>query len=140
MLIEAGRLGVASEAGWYRYGDGGDNPAEDRALLPFLDESAMAQRVRRRVVGDEEILARCLAAAVHGSARLIEDGVAREAADLDRLWNRLGFPRWKGGLLYAFGASRLPERVADWLACPPQRDTLGPPSVLLRSWLDGVVP
>jgi hypothetical protein len=106
-------------------------------LVPLLEESAIAQRLRRRVLDDQEVLTRCLAALVHGAAKLIEDGVVLDAAEIDRLWNRLGFPRWRGGLLYAFSRGGLPDLAALWRGSPPPRNTLGAPCALLQSWMMG---
>ncbi len=140
LLVEAGRLGRAAGAGWYRHAMGGEVPVEDRTLVTLLEESAMAQRLRRRPIDDQEILTRCLAALLTGAARLIEDGQAKDDAHIDWLCNRLGFPRWRGGLLYALGGGSLPDLAACWRASTRGRNTLGAPGRIVQEWIAGVEP
>jgi enoyl-CoA hydratase/carnithine racemase len=137
LLVEAGRLGRAAGAGWYRHAKGGETPVEDRTLVTLLEESAMAQRLRRRPIEDQEILTRCLAALLMEAARLIEDGQAKDAAQIDWLCNRLGFPRWRGGLLYALGCGSLPDLAPSWRASGRGRNTLGAPGEIVQGWVRG---
>ena len=100
-LVEAGRLGRKSGAGYYRYPDG----ARDRQIDPAVDEviRAQAQRhgVSRRVFDDGEIVERLVLALINEGARLLEEGIAQRSGDIDAVYcNGYGFPAFRGGPMY----------------------------------------
>src|SRR5207302_1595302 len=69
-LCERGRFGQKTGAGWYRYEPGSRTPRPDPEVAALIAESARAQGIRRREVGDEEVLTRCLYPLVNEGARL----------------------------------------------------------------------
>lgn len=97
-LVAAGKLGQKTGAGYYRYVPG------DRSRLPDAETNAIVERERRRAgrpgaePGDDDIIARCVYALVNEGAKILADGIAASAADIDTIWvNGYGFPRDRGG-------------------------------------------
>jgi len=125
LMFDAGRLGAAAGRGWYRY-EGG-RPIMDREMETLLIESAQAQRLSRRDIDDAEIVRRCLKAGVAGARTLLALGDAASEIEVDAIWTGvLGFPRWRGGLLYHARHARAewrpeisPRTAAPLLPPPP---------------------
>lgn len=99
IVEETGRLGRKTGAGWYDHAEGRATPS---ALVEAIvvEESAKAG-LTRRAVTDEEIVERATAAMVEEGARILEEGIAERASDID-LVMVLGyaFPRWRGGPMH----------------------------------------
>jgi len=98
VFVAAGRLGRKSGAGYYRY------VAGDRARYADPAADALVERERRRAglpfepSSDEEIVERCVYALVNEGARILDDGIAASASDIDAIWvNGYGFPSARGG-------------------------------------------
>jgi 3-hydroxyacyl-CoA dehydrogenase len=98
-LYSLGRLGQKSGKGYYRY--------EDRKALPdpevdvIINEIAIEMGVERTEVSDAEIRNRALYALVNEAAKIVEDGIARSAGDVDLAYvNGYGFPAWRGGPMF----------------------------------------
>jgi 3-hydroxyacyl-CoA dehydrogenase len=102
-LCEAGRFGQKTGAGWYRYADG----KRDAIVDPWVDEMIVAYRrehgIVPRAITDEEIVERCVFAMVNEGARIVAEGIAQRASDVDMVYLLgYGFPAHRGGpLLYA---------------------------------------
>ncbi|RAR53097.1 3-hydroxyacyl-CoA dehydrogenase [Paraburkholderia unamae] len=102
-LCETGRFGQKTGAGWYDY------KAGERSALPskLVDEMIVAYSkeagVERRKIGDEEIVERLVFALVNEGAKILEEGIASKASDVDMVYlTGYGFPLWRGGpMLYA---------------------------------------
>jgi 3-hydroxyacyl-CoA dehydrogenase/HEAT repeat protein len=97
-LVAAGRLGQKTGKGWYRYEPG----SRERFPDPEVDAIVAAERTERahatREVGAEEILERCVDALINEGARILDEGFAESAADIDTIWvNGYGFPKARGG-------------------------------------------
>ena len=116
-LCELGRYGQKTGAGWYRYG-------EDRSRHEDPDVDALLQRVatehgiERREVSDEEILDRIVYALVNEGARILEEGYALRASDIDIIYlYGYGFPAYRGGpMFYAdtVGLGRVLARIEEF--------------------------
>lgn len=98
-----GRFGQKTGAGWYRYEPGGRTPATDPAITELIEAHSKSAGIERRAISDEEIVERCLLAMINEGARLLGEGVAARASDIDMVWiHGYGFPAWRGGpMLYA---------------------------------------
>ncbi|WP_293900187.1 enoyl-CoA hydratase/isomerase family protein [Phenylobacterium sp.] len=131
LMSGEGRLGVASGLGWYRYPRGDGVPQVDPSLDRILGDSALAQRLQRRPFTQDEVVARCLAAMVNGAFSLLGSGAAPSALALDGAWNRMGFPAWRGGLLFHADRWGLQTVISTVQAANASRPTLGPPADLL---------
>jgi 3-hydroxyacyl-CoA dehydrogenase len=98
-LCEAGRFGQKTGRGWYRY-DGGKREA-DPDVGALIEQSRAAKGVTPRTIGKNEIMARLLQAMVNEGKRLLDDGIAARASDIDLVMiNGYGFPSHKGGPMY----------------------------------------
>jgi 3-hydroxyacyl-CoA dehydrogenase len=92
-LYAEGRFGQKTGAGWYRYGEG-------RKAEPDPDVRALVQKGRRNIP-DREILDRCLYALANEGARVLEEGVAARASDIDVVYlTGYGFPNYRGGPMF----------------------------------------
>jgi 3-hydroxyacyl-CoA dehydrogenase len=101
LLCEAGRFGQKTGAGWYDYAAG------ERKALPSADVDAMIALhsgdigVARRQVGDEEIVERLVYALVNEGARILKEGIALRASDIDMVYlSGYGFPLHRGGPMF----------------------------------------
>jgi 3-hydroxyacyl-CoA dehydrogenase len=122
-MVAAGRLGQKTERGFYRY------EAGDRKRRPDPEADAIVARERTRLgltaraVGDDEIVERCTYALVIEGARILDDGIARSARDIDAIWvNGYGFPKQRGGpMRFAedVGPAKVLERVRAFATTDP---------------------
>jgi 3-hydroxyacyl-CoA dehydrogenase len=100
-LYELGRYGQKTDAGWYRYESGSRTRIPDAAVDALAAEAAAERGVRRRVIPDEEIIARIMTALANEGARVLEEGYATRASDIDVVYvNGFGFPRHRGGPMF----------------------------------------
>jgi len=100
-LCERGRFGQKTGAGWYRYEPGA------RTALPDPEVDALIEQYRRdigvapRAIPGDEIVERCILALVNEGARLLEEGIALRASDIDVVYlTGYGFPRYRGGPMF----------------------------------------
>lgn len=112
-LFHAGRLGRKSGAGFYDYADdkGGQEDARVEEIVARAREEA---GIEPREFGDEEIVARYMAAMVDEATRVVDEGIARRPLDVDVvLVHGYGFPRPRGGPLHWADATGLSTILAD---------------------------
>ena len=117
-LVEAGRKGQKTGAGWYRYEKGDRTPQPDPEVHRLIREVAAEQGIAQRAFTDEEVLHRLLFASVNEVCRIIEEDKALRASDMDVMWlNGFGFPRYRGGLMFwadGIGARAIYNQIAAW--------------------------
>ena len=100
-LCEAGRFGQKTGAGWYRYEAGKRDRIPDPLVEQIAAQAAAKRGITRRVVEDDEILARITTALANEGARVLEDGFAQRAGDIDVIYcYGFGFPRHRGGPMF----------------------------------------
>ena len=101
LLVEAGRCGQKTGAGWYRYEAGARAPLPDPQVAQFIEKFRAARGLTPRAVPDEEIVQRCVYALVNEGARILEDGIAQRSSDIDIVYlNGYGFPAYRGGPMF----------------------------------------
>jgi 3-hydroxyacyl-CoA dehydrogenase len=102
-LCEAGRYGQKTGAGWYRYEAGKRDPIPDPMTEQLITAYRAAHGFTPRKVSDAEVVERCIYALVNEGARILQEGIAARASDIDLVYlNGYGFPRHRGGpMLYA---------------------------------------
>lgn len=108
-LHEAGRLGQKSGRGYYRYEPGSRARIEDPEALAILAARAQQLGIEPRVHGKQEIVERCLYPLLNEGLRILEEGVALRASDIDVVWTAgYGFPRYRGGPMFYADTIALP--------------------------------
>ena len=117
-IVEAGRLGLKTNAGWYRYEPGDRTPRVDPAVHKIIKDTAAEFGFPQREFSDEEILRRLLFASVNEACKILEEGCALRASDVDVMWlHGFGFPRYRGGLMYwadTIGVREVYNQIASW--------------------------
>jgi 3-hydroxyacyl-CoA dehydrogenase len=101
-LFEMGRYGQKTGAGWYKYdAPGSRNRTPDPLIERLAEEEAKKRGITRRPIADEEIVARITTALANEGARVLEDGYATRAGDIDIIYvYGFGFPRHRGGPMF----------------------------------------
>jgi 3-hydroxyacyl-CoA dehydrogenase len=117
-LVEMGRLGQKTGKGWYRYEKGDRTPIVDPETHAIIKEVAKEKGFEQRTFTDEEILRRLLFSSLNEACKILEEGKAIRASDIDVMWlNGFGFPRYRGGLMFwadQIGAREVYNQVAAW--------------------------
>ena len=135
LLVEHGRLGQKNGRGFYRYEPGARRGTPDPEVDALIRAESERLGIARRAIGAQEIVERCMLALIGEGVRLLEEGIAARAADVDLVWcHGYGFPRERGGpMFYAdtLGLARVLERIRFYAnACGPRYWT--PPASLER--------
>jgi 3-hydroxyacyl-CoA dehydrogenase len=100
-LAERQRFGQKSGAGYYRYPSGSREALPDPEVEEIILAQARSRGVARRAIGDEEIVQRCVFALVNEGARILEEGIAQRASDIDIVYlTGYGFPAYRGGPMF----------------------------------------
>jgi len=100
-LVESGRLGQKSGAGWYNYGDGQKNKKRDPAVEALILSEAEAAGVTRKSFDAITIQDIALGAMISEAQAILDEGIALSPTDIDLvLVHGYGFPRWRGGLMF----------------------------------------
>jgi 3-hydroxyacyl-CoA dehydrogenase len=117
-LVELGRKGQKSGAGWYRYEPGDRTPRPDPEVKRVIQEVAKEMGIEQRSFTSDEILRRLLFASVNEACKILEEGKALRASDVDVMWlHGFGFPRYRGGLMFwadQIGSKAVYEQIAAW--------------------------
>jgi 3-hydroxyacyl-CoA dehydrogenase len=99
-LCELGRYGQKTEAGWYKY-DTQRRATTDPLVDQLLSEWVAEAGVPQRQISTEEIADRCILALVNEGARILQEGYALRASDIDIIYiNGYGFPAYRGGPMW----------------------------------------
>ena len=117
-LCEQGRYGQKTGSGWYRYEDRGKGPIPDPGVQKLIEESAEEAGITRREITPDEIIERTIYALVNEGARILEEGFALRAVDIDIIYvYGYGFPAHRGGpMCYAdiVGLNKVYDRICDF--------------------------
>ncbi|OGK76996.1 MAG: 3-hydroxyacyl-CoA dehydrogenase [Candidatus Rokubacteria bacterium GWC2_70_16] len=100
-ICEMGRFGQKTGAGWYRYEKGSRAPIPDPEIEALILRTAKEQGIERRQISDDEILKRCMYPLINEGARILEEGKALRASDIDVIYiYGYGFPVYRGGPMF----------------------------------------
>ncbi len=118
-LFEMGRYGQKTGAGWFNYKPGDRTPYPDPVVDEVIAEIGRELGLQQRDdFTDEEILHRLLFASVNEAAKILEEGIAYRASDVDVMWlNGFGFPRYRGGLMFwadGIGVKTIYDTMKEW--------------------------
>jgi 3-hydroxyacyl-CoA dehydrogenase len=113
-LCELGRFGQKTGAGWYRYEPGKRDPIADPVVDALIANARKELGIAPRKISDEEIVGRCVYALVNEGARILEEGIALRASDIDVVYlTGYGFPLHRGGPMHYAEAQGLVNVVAQ---------------------------
>ncbi len=112
VLCEQGRRGQKTAAGYYDYDEKRNpspSPEVEQIILAFSEKAGL----QRREVSDEEILERCLYPMINEGAKILEEGIAIRASDIDVIWvYGYGWPVYRGGPMHYANSIGLDKVVA----------------------------
>ena len=112
-VVALGRLGQKTGRGWYDYPPGQRTPQPSEQVNNAILEESRRLGLKRRAIGDEEIVDRLTLALVNEGAQLLEERIAQRASDIDVAYiTGYGFPRWRGGPMFAADARGLRDVLA----------------------------
>ena len=133
-LVEAGRLGQKSGAGYYRYDPETRARQEDPVVSDIIEATRAELGITARELTAEEIVDRLTLALANEGARILEEGIAQRASDIDVVYcHGYGFPRFRGGPMHAAearGLNAVAERIAHF------QQTLNPDNWALAPLLE----
>jgi 3-hydroxyacyl-CoA dehydrogenase len=117
-IVEAGRLGQKTGKGWYRYEPGDRTPHPDPEVARIIKDTVAELGIAQHDFTDDEILKRLLFASVNEACKILDEGKALRASDVDVMWlYGFGFPRYRGGLMYwadGIGVREVYNQIAAW--------------------------
>lgn len=100
-LHARGRLGLSMGKGFYRYEAGKRRPLPDPEVTQLIEEASRLEGIQRRTIDDDEVRDRLILPMVNEGAKLLAEGIAQRASDIDLIWqNGYGWPSWKGGPMH----------------------------------------
>jgi len=113
-LCEAGRLGQKTGKGFYIY-DENRNKSPDPEVEDLIKEFSDNHQIKRRPIEKEEILERCLYPMINEGFKILEEGMAIRASDIDIVWiNGYGWPIYEGGPMF-YGNLIGYDKILKWL-------------------------
>jgi len=134
-LYKLGRYGQKTGAGYYRYGEDGRTPIPDPEIDKIIEQCAKESGIERREITKEEIIERTMYALVNEASKILEEGYALRASDIDIIFvNGYGFPAHRGGPMWYAGTVGL-KKVYDRI-CQFQEqfgERFWKPSALLKT-------
>ncbi|MER8818913.1 3-hydroxyacyl-CoA dehydrogenase NAD-binding domain-containing protein [Mesorhizobium sp. M0991] len=117
-LCEQGHFGQKTGSGFYRYDDGSRTPLPNPEVEALIRNKAAERGIAPRPIGTEEIIERTLYPMINEGAKILEEGIAARASDIDVVWvNGYGFPVGKGGPMFwasLEGVDKIIRRLDHW--------------------------
>ena len=135
LLCEMGRYGQKTQAGWYDYQAGKRDAIPSALVVKMIEDHRAAQGITPRRIGDDEIVQRLVFALVNEGAKILEEGIASKASDIDMVYlTGYGFPLFRGGpMCYAdqFGLYNVVQAMKHFAANPLDDGAFWQPAPLL---------
>ncbi|MCM0609485.1 MAG: enoyl-CoA hydratase/isomerase family protein [Ideonella sp. WA131b] len=98
LLCEMGRFGQKTGAGWYDYVPGKRDAVPSDAVVKMIEEHRKTLGITPRRISDDEIVHRLVYSLVNEAAKILEEGIASKASDIDMVYlTGYGFPLFRGG-------------------------------------------
>ena len=118
VLVEMGRLGQKSGAGFYTYDPETRQKTTDPQVLEIIEREAKSLGIERREIGHDEIVERLIYGLVNEGFRIVEEGIAQRPGDIDVVYvYGYGFPPWRGGPMHyaeTIGLDRVLQRINEF--------------------------
>jgi 3-hydroxyacyl-CoA dehydrogenase len=135
-LCELGRFGQKTGAGWYKY-DENRKAIPDPEVAELMRKWSKDADIPQRQISSDEIVERCIYALVNEGARILEEGYALRAVDIDIIYiNGYGFPAYRGGpMCYGdtVGLKKVYERICEF---QKQHGEMWEPAPLLKRFAE----
>jgi 3-hydroxyacyl-CoA dehydrogenase len=116
-LCELGRFGQKTGAGWYKY-DENRKSSPDLEVASLIRQWSSEAGIQQRQISAEEIVDRCIYTLVNEGARVLEEGIAMRAVDIDIIYlNGYGFPAYRGGPMWyadTIGLKQVYDRICEF--------------------------
>ena len=139
-LCEAGRFGQKTGKGYYKYEGGSRAPLPDPEVEKLIDETLTRLGRKRRQVSDDEILERMMYPMINEGARILDEGIAARASDIDVVWlYGYGWPIYRGGPMFwadSVGLKHIADRLS-YYARETNDPSLEPAPLLKRLAAEG---
>jgi 3-hydroxyacyl-CoA dehydrogenase len=132
-LCEAGRLGRKTGRGWYLYPESSSKPVSDPEVAAIIAAERKAKGIAAHTIAEADIVRRLLSVMANEGARLLAEGIAMRASDIDLVFvNGYGFPAFKGGPMFAADQRGLNDVLAEAEAAAKAGGAGSEPAPLLR--------
>ena len=135
LLCELGRYGQKTGAGWYDYLPGQRAAIPSAVVVKMIEDHRAALGITPRRISDDEIVQRLVFSLVNEAARILEEGIASKASDIDMVYlTGYGFPLWRGGpMCYAdtFGLFNVVQAMKRFAKNPLDDGEFWQPAPLL---------
>ena len=135
LLCEMGRYGQKTGAGWYDYQPGKRDAIPSAMVVEMIEKQRTELGITPRKISDHEIVHRLVFALVNEGAKIVEEGIAGKASDIDMVYlTGYGFPLWRGGpMCYAdqVGLFNVLQEMKGFAANPLDDATFWQPAPLL---------
>ena len=100
-ICEMGRFGQKTGAGWYQYAPGSRTATPDPIIDALIRDVSEELGIARQPISDTDIIPRCLYPLVNEGSKILDEGIATRASDIDVIWiHGYGFPRFRGGPMF----------------------------------------
>lgn len=119
-IVEMGRHGQKTGAGYYKY-DANRKRIVDPEIEALIKAEAEALQIKQRHIPADEIVERSLLRLANEGAKILQEGIALRASDIDTMYlNGYGFPAWRGGPMWqvdnVIGMQKAAERIKAYEA------------------------
>jgi 3-hydroxyacyl-CoA dehydrogenase len=135
LLCEMGRYGQKTGAGWYDYQPGKRDAIPSEVVVQMIEKHRAELGRTPRAISDDEIVHRLVYSLVNEAAKILEEGIASKASDIDMVYlTGYGFPLWRGGpMCYAdtVGLFNVVQTMKRFAANPFDDATFWQPAPLL---------
>ncbi|MEH6478345.1 MAG: 3-hydroxyacyl-CoA dehydrogenase NAD-binding domain-containing protein, partial [Sneathiella sp.] len=132
-ICELGRFGQKTGSGYYEYKEGSRTPISDPIVEDIIVKASKAAGIDRRDISDDEILKRCIYPMINEGSKILEEGIATRASDIDVIWvYGYGWPIYRGGPMRYGDAIGLKNVYETLLEYQKEHGDFFKPSALLE--------
>jgi 3-hydroxyacyl-CoA dehydrogenase len=133
-ICERGWFGQKTGQGYYRYEPDDRTPRPNPEVEALIIDISKSLSIERRALDQAEMTERMLYPLINEGARILEEGIAYRASDIDLVWiNGYGWPRWTGGPMFhadEVGLKHIVDRLDAFAADTPSDPSLNPAALL----------